>query len=262
MQTAKDKQNAKTQAQAALQNHQGQSKQAKAKENIENMYNDTESEDSSDKMCLFDSPRTKAKAYGQIESSEEDSEVDINPVPEALPSTSTKGQRKPGKDEIGMYEFFITGAPNPPDLEDVEEERLLSIQKNIQDKLKERDAERERNITKRMKQYEQKYDFINKALSGSVAHISEMIHSDHRRTAAKVKLADKMVVLPPLFNGTKPEMAKQQYKRFNQYIKFQTKNGHVTDLIGEAIELFEHTLDKKALVWFQEHSNKLLISQH
>ena len=30
------------------------------------------------------------------------------------------------------------------------------------------------------------------------------------------------------------------------------------DLIGEAIELFEHTLDKKALIWFQEHKDKFV----
>ena len=109
-----------------------------------------------------------------------------------------------------------------------------------------------------MKQYEQKYDFINKALLKSVAHVSELTHNDHHRTAAKVKSADKMVMLPSLFNGTKPEMAKQHYKRFNQYIKFQIKNGNVTDPIGEAIELFEHTLDKKALVWFKEHRDKFI----
>ena len=93
---------------------------------------------------------------------------------------------------------------------------MLKIQKNIQDTLKERDAERERNITKRMKEYEQKYDFINKALLESVAHISELTHSDHHRTAAKMKSANKMIMLAPLFDGTKPEMTKQHYKRFNQ----------------------------------------------
>ena len=51
-----------------------------------------------------------------------------------------------------MYEFFIQGTPNPKDLEGVEEDQLLDIQRTIQEKLKERDAERERNITKRIKQ--------------------------------------------------------------------------------------------------------------
>ena len=109
-----------------------------------------------------------------------------------------------------------------------------------------------------MKQYEEKYDFINKALLESVAQITEMTKSDHPTAAARVKLADKMVMLPPLFDGSKPEVAKQHYKRFNQYIKFQIKSGNIREPIAEAIELFEHTLDKKALVWFQEHNDKFV----
>ena len=85
-----------------------------------------------------------------------------------------------------------------------------------------------------------------------------MTKSGHPATASRVKSADKMVMLPPLFHGTKPEVAKQHYNRFNQYIKFQTKSGNIRDPIGEAIELFEHTLDKKALVLFQEHKDKFV----
>ena len=85
-----------------------------------------------------------------------------------------------------------------------------------------------------------------------------MTKSDHPIAAARVKSADKMVILPTLFDGSKPEVAKQHYERFNQYIKFQTKSGNIRDPVGEAIELFEHTLDKKALVWFQEHKDKFV----
>ena len=109
-----------------------------------------------------------------------------------------------------------------------------------------------------MKQFEEKYDFINKALLKSVAQITEITKSDHPTAAARVKLADKMVILPPLFDGSKPGVAKQHCERFNQYIKFQTKSGNIRDPITEAIELFEHTLDKKALVWFQEHKDKFV----
>ena len=52
-----------------------------------------------------------------------------------------------------------------------------------------------------MKQYEAKYDFINKALLESVAQITEMTKTDHRTVAARVKSADKMVISPPLFDG-------------------------------------------------------------
>ena len=48
----------------------------------------------------------------------------------------------------------------------------------------------------------------------------------------------------------------QHYERFNLYINFQTKSSHLTDPIGEAFDLFEHTLDKTALVWFQTNRSK------
>ena len=103
-----------------------------------------------------------------------------------------------------------------------------------------------------------KDDFINKALLESIAQIIEMTKSDHPMAAARVKSADKMVMLPPLFDSSKPEVVKQHYERFNQYIKFQTKSGNIRNPVGEAIELFKHTLDKKALVWFQEHKDKFV----
>ena len=113
-----------------------------------------------------------------------------------------------------------------------------------------------------MKQYEEKYDFINKAPLESVAQITEMTKTDHPTAAARVKSVDKMITLPPLFDSSKPELAKQHYERFNQYIKFQLKSCNIRDPIAEAIELFKHTLDKKALVWFQEHKTSLLMLPH
>ena len=91
-----------------------------------------------------------------------------------------------------------------------------------------------------------------------MAQITEMTKPDHLAATARVKSADKIIMLPPLFDGTKPEVVKQHFERFNQYIKFQMKSGNIRDPIGEAIELFECTLDKKALVWFQEHKDKFV----
>ena len=180
-----------------------------------------------------------------------------DPLPNKIATVMASGHAFDPTD-VHIYEFLIQGTPNPLDLEGIEEDQLLEIQQNIQDKLKQRDEERERNITKRMKQYEEKYDFINKALLESVAQITEMTKTDHSMAAARVKSVDKMVMLPPLFDSSKLEVAKQHYKRFNQYIKFQTKSGNIRDPIAEAIELFAHTLDKKALVWFQEHKDKFV----
>ena len=111
---------------------------------------------------------------------------------------------------------------------------------------------------KKIQEYEQKYDFINKALLESVAQITEMTKPDHSAASGRTKSADKMVMLPLLFDGTKPEVTKQHYERFNQYIKFQMKSGNIRDQVGEAIELFDHIFDKKALVWFQEHKDKFV----
>ena len=55
-----------------------------------------------------------------------------------------------------------------------------------------------------------------------------------------------MLMLPSLFDGEKPEKVKTNYAKLNQYIKFQTKEGNIKDPVKEAIELFEHTLDKKS----------------
>ena len=118
--------------------------------------------------------------------------------------------------------------------------------------------EQEKNTMKKIQEYEQKYNFINKVLLESVAQITEITKPDHSAATARVKSADKMVMLLPLFDGTKPEVAKQHYERFNQYIKFQMKSGNIRDPVSEAIELFEHTLDKKALIWFQEHKDKFV----
>ena len=85
-----------------------------------------------------------------------------------------------------------------------------------------------------------------------------MTKPNHPAAASRVKSADKMVMLPPLFDGTKLEVVKQHCERFIQYIKFQTKSGNIRDPIGKAIELFKHTLDKKELVWFEEHKDKFV----
>ena len=222
----------------------------------------TDDATSTEDKYLLPHPHGKAKYPSQIKTSLKYRTVHTEPLPgDPLPgiqATMKVHGHKPDSGDIGTYKFLIEGAPNPPDLEGIKEEQLMQIQQNIQDKLKQRDEEREKNITKRMKQYEVKYDFINKALLESVTHITEMTQTDHPMVSAKVKSADKMVMLSPLFDGTKPEMAKQHYERFNQYIKFQTKSSNTKDLIIGAIELFEHTLDKKALVWFQEHKDKFV----
>ena len=81
--------------------------------------------------------------------------------------------------------------------------------------------------------------------------MAKLTKTDNRQPIGKIKPTDKMVMMASLFDGTKPATSKQHSVRFNLYINFQTKSGHLTDPVGEAIDLFKNTLDKTALVWFQ-----------
>ena len=161
-----------------------------------------------------------------------------------------------GINYIGISEFVFEGLPNLPDLEGMDEDRLFELQRNVQEQLHKRDEERERNITKRVQEFEKTFDFVNSHLLKGVTTMAELTKTDTRQSLGKIKPTDKMVMMPGLFDGTKPETSKQHYERFNMYNKFQTKSGHLTDPVGEAIDLFEHTLDKTALVWFQTNKSE------
>ena len=158
-----------------------------------------------------------------------------------------------GPDKLGFYTFFLEGQGNSPDLMSIEDDQLLAIQNDLCERLKARDEARERAISKKLHELEQKHEFANTQYLKHFAQVSKLLEPTAKDAPARVKLADKMLMLPPLFNGEKPEKAKIHYERFNQYIKFKTKEGNIKDTTEEAIELFEHTLDKKALIWLQQH---------
>ena len=178
------------------------------------------------------------------------------------PIVNTKKAKTTGQtdnideNDVRIYKFVFEGLPNPPDLEGVAKDRLFELQRNVQEQLCKRDEERERNITKRVKEFEKTLDFVNSHLLRGVTTMAELTKTDARQPLGKIKPTDKMVMMPGLFDGTKTEASKQNYEKFNMYIKFQTKSGHLTDPVGEAIDLFEHTLDKTALVWFQTNRSK------
>ena len=50
------------------------------------------------------------------------------------------------EDDIHMYKFVFQGLPNPPDLEGVDEDRLIALQQNVKEQLRKRDREREKEI--------------------------------------------------------------------------------------------------------------------
>ena len=168
-----------------------------------------------------------------------------------------KGQKdKIGINDIGIFEFIFRGLPELPELEGVDEDRLRELQNAVQEQLCQRDEERERNVTKRVQEFEKTFDFVNSHLLKGVATTAELTKLDNRQPMGNIKPTDKMVMRLSLFDGTKPATSKQHYERFNLYINFQTKSGHLTDPVKECIDLFEHTLDKTALVRFQINRSK------
>ena len=109
-----------------------------------------------------------------------------------------KGQKdKIGIDDIGIFEFIFQGLPNPPELEGVDEDRLRELQNAVQEQLCQRDKERERNITKRVQEFEKTFDFVNSHLKG-VATMAELTKTDNRQPMGKIKPTDKMVMMPSL----------------------------------------------------------------
>ena len=107
-----------------------------------------------------------------------------------------------------------------------------------------------------MQEFKKTFDFVNSHLLKEVATMVELTKSDSRQPMGKIKPTDKMVMMLSLFDDTKPATSKQHYERFNLYINFQTKSGHLTDPVREGIDLFKHTLYKTALVWFQMNRSK------
>ena len=207
LQNAKNRDAEKVNAQAALQAHTRASKASNDNQDIK-MTDDATCEDSTEDVHLPPHPCGKAKYPSQIKTSSKYRTVHTepllgDPLPGSQATTKVHGH-KPDSGDIGIHKFLIEGAPNSPDLEGIDEDQLIQIQQNIQDKLKQRDEVREKNITKRMKQYEEKYDFIDKAVLESITHITEMTQTDHPMASDKVKSADKMVMLPPLLMALNP----------------------------------------------------------
>ena len=103
--------------------------------------------------------------------------------PVANTTTGTeKGQKdKIGIDDIGIFEFIFHGLPEPPELEDVDEDRLRELQSAVQEQLHQRDEVRERNITKRVQEFKKTFDFVNSHLLKGVVTMAELTKTDNRQ---------------------------------------------------------------------------------
>ena len=107
-----------------------------------------------------------------------------------------KGQKDTiGINDIGIFKFVFHGLPNLPDLLGMDEDRLIELQNAVQEQLHKRDDERDRNITKRVKEFEKTFDFVNSHLLKGVATMAELTKTDNRQPIGKIKPTDKMVYL-------------------------------------------------------------------
>ena len=105
-----------------------------------------------------------------------------------------KGQKdKIGIDDIGVFEFIFQGLPEPPELEGIDKDRLRELQNAVQEQLRQRDEERERNITERVQEFAKTFDFVNSHLLKGVATMAELTKVDNRQPMGKIKPTDKMV---------------------------------------------------------------------
>ena len=134
-------------AQIALQASTRATKASKDTQDIEMTDNAATGEDSTVDVHLPPHSSEKAKYPSQTKTSSKHTtaiaEPSIgDPLPDSQAAVKINGHI-PDSGDIGIYNFLIEGAPNPPDLEGIEENQLLQIQQNIQDKLKQRDEERE-----------------------------------------------------------------------------------------------------------------------
>ena len=94
-----------------------------------------------------------------------------------------KGQKdKVGINDIGIFEFIFHGLPK----EGVDEDRLRELQNVVQEQLYQRDEERERNITKRVQEFEKTFDFVNSHLLKGVATMAELTKTDNRQPISKI----------------------------------------------------------------------------
>ena len=98
-----------------------------------------------------------------------------------------KGQKdKIGIDDIGIFEFIFHGLPNLPELEGMDEDRLRELQNAVQEQLHQRDKERERNITKRVQEFEKTFDFVNSHLLKGVATMGRLTKTDNRQPMGRL----------------------------------------------------------------------------
>ena len=69
----------------------------------------------------------------------------------------------------------MEGQGNLPDLIGIEDEQLLAIQNDLHERLKARDEARERAVSNKLCELEQKHEFVNTQFLKYFAQVSELL---------------------------------------------------------------------------------------
>ena len=94
---------------------------------------------------------------------------DEDPLISDLIDTEEDSDYTLGPDELGFYTFFLKGQGNQPDLLGIEDDQLLAIQNDLHERMKARGEARERAISKKLCELEQK-------MSSLILNILSILH--------------------------------------------------------------------------------------
>ena len=89
----------------------------------------------------------------------------------------------------------MEGQGNPSDLLGIEDDQLLAIQNDLCERLKASDEARERAISKKLHELEQKHEFTNAQYLKHFAQVSELLEPTAKDAPERVKLANVSIVV-------------------------------------------------------------------
>ena len=81
---------------------------------------------------------------------------------------------------MGFYTFFFEGQGTLPDLMDIDDDQLLEIQNDLHKRLKARDETRERVVSNKLYELEQKHEFANAQFLKHFTQVSELLELKQR----------------------------------------------------------------------------------
>ena len=89
--------------------------------------------------------------------------------------------------------------------------------------MKARDEARERAVTRKLWELEQKHEFANTQFLKHFTQVSELLESTVKDSQAKAKLADKMLMIPALFDGKNGKRQRHIMKDLINILSFKPK---------------------------------------